>query len=92
MDISELINKCNFFNDPERVSFSQKVLINAPYLLENKDDNEICSDIETLFNTLSDRSYGSSYAFTQPPYADTFSNPIDHHSKHKKNENSRKTG
>lgn len=79
MNIDNIVNLCSY-NTGYRHTYDQKILSNIPYLLNQDDPDDICKDIEILYNISSDRNilpsqYGSSYEYTIPPFADNEPDP-----------------
>jgi len=72
MDLQNILKKCGYDNNTDRETYDQIIISNASYL--DPDDDDICTDIQTLFNIgIADKdniSYGSSYQYNIPPYLD----------------------
>ncbi len=76
MDIDEITSRCPHAANLMRTSFDQRILSNISYIASN--DDEFCTDLEMLYNTVysspKENAYGSSDRYTVPPFLDVAKN------------------
>lgn len=71
MEIDRIIKKCSKVNNINNSISDPKILSNL-ISLSDPNDEDICVDLETLYNTVyvKENSYGSSNEYTIPPSLD----------------------